>query len=302
MTRVTMQAFPALSRATWAGSISGPAGANSTWNAITAYHSAWARHLSPVGATGYSTGNVWKTGRLSVSVYLPGARNAAALSSLMAKVERETEAAGGRGVAMTGITTWAGAPAAGVARASTANDGPNLASMADRTFPGNGQNKIIASWLYGYAELTHPRLKAALMGGSDADSLMYQDFTGGPGCAKPPFLRGGGNAVGPGWRGALVRPAAEIQWRGDDVVKLAARKAAARGFTRSLASVGRGMGMYVNEADPDEEGVQGLFWGRNYPRLLGIKRKMDPRGVFWCKSCVGGEEWAVDRTGRLCRR
>ena len=34
------------------------------------------------------------------------------------------------------------------------------------------------------------------------------------------------------------------------------------------------------------------FWGTNYPRLLDIKRKVDPHDVFWCTACVGNERWA----------
>jgi Berberine and berberine like len=42
-----------------------------------------------------------------------------------------------------------------------------------------------------------------------------------------------------------------------------------------------------------EPNFQETFWGTNYPRLLAIKRKVDPHDVFWCQPCVGNERWEV---------
>ena len=41
-------------------------------------------------------------------------------------------------------------------------------------------------------------------------------------------------------------------------------------------------------------GVQESQWGANYPRLLEIKQKVDPAGLFVCHHCVGSEGWSVD--------
>jgi len=48
-------------------------------------------------------------------------------------------------------------------------------------------------------------------------------------------------------------------------------------------------GSYVNETDYFEADWQRAFWGDNYARLLAIKRKYDPRGLFTCHHCVGSE-------------
>jgi FAD/FMN-containing dehydrogenase len=32
-----------------------------------------------------------------------------------------------------------------------------------------------------------------------------------------------------------------------------------------------------------------FFWGEKYDRLLGIKKRVDPTGVFVCNRCVGGD-------------
>ncbi|KAF8456504.1 hypothetical protein BDZ91DRAFT_773355 [Kalaharituber pfeilii] len=58
------------------------------------------------------------------------------------------------------------------------------------------------------------------------------------------------------------------------------------------------MGAYINEADKEEKNWQDSFWGDNYPRLRKLKQKWDPKGVFWCRPCVGSEDW--DREG-VCK-
>ena len=50
-----------------------------------------------------------------------------------------------------------------------------------------------------------------------------------------------------------------------------------------------GAGSYVNETDYFEPDWQRAFWGDNYQKLLEIKRKYDPEGVFTCHHCVGSE-------------
>ena len=51
---------------------------------------------------------------------------------------------------------------------------------------------------------------------------------------------------------------------------------------------------YWNEADWFEEDWQSVFWGDNYPRLLAVKRAVDPKGLFVCHHCVGSEGWTAD--------
>ena len=55
-----------------------------------------------------------------------------------------------------------------------------------------------------------------------------------------------------------------------------------------------GAGSYVNETDYFEPNWQQEFWGANYERLLQIKRKYDPEGLFYCHHCVGSENWSPD--------
>src|SRR5262249_4721033 len=60
-----------------------------------------------------------------------------------------------------------------------------------------------------------------------------------------------------------------------------------------------GAGSYVNETDYFEPNWQQEFWGSNYERLLEIKRKYDPEGLFYCHHCVGSESWSPDGRCKL---
>ena len=51
---------------------------------------------------------------------------------------------------------------------------------------------------------------------------------------------------------------------------------------------------YVWETDFFEPNWQDSFWGGNYPRLLAIKRKYDPDGLFFLHHGVGSEDWSAD--------
>ena len=55
----------------------------------------------------------------------------------------------------------------------------------------------------------------------------------------------------------------------------------------------------ANEADYFEPDWSNSFWGSNYPRLLQIKKQVDPAGLFVCHHCVGSEEWTEDG---MCRK
>ncbi len=53
-------------------------------------------------------------------------------------------------------------------------------------------------------------------------------------------------------------------------------------------------GSYVSESNYFERDWQTSFWGSNYPRLAGIKRRYDPDGLFFVRHGVGSEGWSDD--------
>ena len=74
-----------------------------------------------------------------------------------------------------------------------------------------------------------------------------------------------------------------------------------------------GGGSYINEGDAQSPVWAEEFWGEKYERLVDIKRKYDPWGVFFSVSTPGSERWEVrgssgggyegiyTQDGRLCR-
>ena len=58
-------------------------------------------------------------------------------------------------------------------------------------------------------------------------------------------------------------------------------------------------GSYVSESDYFLEDWQQAFWGSNYRRLLAVKRRYDPDGLFTVHHGVGSEEWSADGFTRI---
>jgi hypothetical protein len=58
-------------------------------------------------------------------------------------------------------------------------------------------------------------------------------------------------------------------------------------------------GSYVSESDFFEAGWQAAFWGAHYPRLLAVKRRYDPEGLFFVHHGVGTEGWSADGFERV---
>ena len=55
---------------------------------------------------------------------------------------------------------------------------------------------------------------------------------------------------------------------------------------------------YVWETDFFQSDWRQAFWGDNYARLLAVKRKYDPEGLFFLHHGVGSEDWSEDGFSR----
>jgi FAD/FMN-containing dehydrogenase len=53
-------------------------------------------------------------------------------------------------------------------------------------------------------------------------------------------------------------------------------------------------GAYVSESNYFDDAWQESYWGANYPRLLAVKQKVDPDGLFFVHNGVGTEGWSRD--------
>lgn len=60
-------------------------------------------------------------------------------------------------------------------------------------------------------------------------------------------------------------------------------------------------GSYVSESNYFNASWQRAFWGTNYARLLAIKNRYDPDGLFFVYHGVGTEGWSADGFTRLAK-
>ena len=125
---------------------------------------------------------------------------------------------------------------------------------------------------------------------------------------------GADSAVNPAWRRAVLH-ASFMDSVPDGLTPIEARLRDARGKRYleglTLKSEGGGLvGSYMNEGDPMEGEWQANFYGlEKYGRLLAVKARRDPWGVFWAVTTPGSEGWEVktldgypgSQNGRLCR-
>lgn len=67
----------------------------------------------------------------------------------------------------------------------------------------------------------------------------------------------------------------------------------------ALRTILPAIGCYAAESDYFEPGWQQAFWGPNYPRLLAVKDRYDPDGLFTAHHTPGSERWSPDGFTRL---
>ncbi|KAL8748997.1 MAG: hypothetical protein Q9184_006983 [Pyrenodesmia sp. 2 TL-2023] len=134
------------------------------------------------------------------------------------------------------------------------------------------------------------------------DLVLICNLVSGPGMwdRKPP---GGVGSMTPAWRSTVVEMIVPVIFPPRNATARAAQTSLLTNkYMAALRKWVPDTGTYLNEADVNEPDLPGAYWGdENYKRLLNIKRKVDPEGVFWCAPCVGGKDWRVEADGRVCR-
>ena len=176
-----------------------------------------------------------------------------------------------------------------------------------------GIDLLIASRLLDKKALSNPKLSTHLQtaGVGGLNLLMVA----GPGVHNQPK---GLNAVLPAWRTSYIhmskckapkfsihytniRSALGVEWAPFDTAgQLEQENLLTNTYLPSLIDLAPDTGSYVNEADPYQADFRKAFWGVNYPRLLAIKRTVDPTDLLWCIACVGNERWH-QVGGELCQ-
>jgi hypothetical protein len=109
-------------------------------------------------------------------------------------------------------------------------------------------------------------------------------------------------AVLPQWRHAAVMSGYILPY--DFTVPFSQMQAQQDRITNDIMPVIKAVtpdgGAYINEADYQEPDWKNAFFGANYKKLLRIKRRYDPKGLFYNAIAVGSERWEVQRDGRMC--
>ncbi|KAF2005238.1 FAD binding domain-containing protein [Amniculicola lignicola CBS 123094] len=118
------------------------------------------------------------------------------------------------------------------------------------------------------------------------------------------------NAVNSAWRSNILFAQQAVRWPVNATAAeiLRIRKEFQTGDMQRWRDISPGSGGYLAEADRLEPNFGQAFWGNKYPRLLLLKKKWDPKNVFYAVTSVGSEGWRVEsvdglpnENGKLCR-
>jgi len=111
------------------------------------------------------------------------------------------------------------------------------------------------------------------------------------------------NSILPAWRNALISGTFTTPWNfsapWEDM--LALQDEMTNSVIPQIEAVTPGSGVYMNEADFRQPRWQEAFFGENYEKLMSVKKRWDPEGLFWARKSVGSEAWEEREDGRLCR-
>jgi FAD/FMN-containing dehydrogenase len=157
---------------------------------------------------------------------------------------------------------------------ATLLEGDKQASLVDAIFACTRQWSVGFHFNKGLAGAPAQEIAAA------RDTATHPDVLGAFALA---IVAHGEGPRFPGMPGAAATPAAARQH---------ARKVGlAMDALRAMAPQA---GSYVSESDYFQPDWQSAFWGSNYERLAGVKKKYDPDGLFFVRHGVGSEAWSED--------
>ncbi|CAK7224531.1 hypothetical protein SBRCBS47491_005583 [Sporothrix bragantina] len=175
-------------------------------------------------------------------------------------------------------------------------------TLFSKSVDAGGDNTLMSGRLLSQADIT--KNGSAINGAISALVDAGHVFVGvavNPGHAVPD-PDASSSAVNPVWRTAATSTFWEYQPAA--CLSEAGRQQALQNLTQlgnALRAASPTSGVYANEGDVNEPNWQQAFWGSNYAKLVDIKTKYDPTGVFWVPATPGAEQWALVDEKKLCK-
>lgn len=111
------------------------------------------------------------------------------------------------------------------------------------------------------------------------------------------------NAVLPAWRPSVIDLIVGAAWN-DSAPKSfddAQQAKITNDWMPQLKKLAPDSGSYMNEGDPNDPDWKVSFFGEKYPRLLEIKQRWDPDGLFYALKTVGSDVWRENDKQVLCK-
>jgi len=166
----------------------------------------------------------------------------------------------------------------------------NVLAVHDAFFPPiipSGSPAVLASRLIPRHVFENTTATALLaQAATEPFSVIFNLLAGGAVSKVSPNA----TSVNPGWRKALHLVIFASGWTSSTPLAIRDElRQTLTGQTSLFEPFSEGLGAYLNEADRNDPDWPQSFWGDNYERLLEMKRKFDPLGVFECPKCVGSE-------------
>ncbi|KAF9260677.1 FAD-binding domain-containing protein [Marasmius fiardii PR-910] len=98
--------------------------------------------------------------------------------------------------------------------------------------------------------------------------------------------------LNPAWREAVFLAYISVSWNdGATAVEIQAQKDDLKRQIGILEDLEPGAGAYINEGSLYEPNFQHTYFGSHYDKLLAIKDRYDPNGLFVIATGVGSERW-----------
>ena len=148
-----------------------------------------------------------------------------------------------------------------------------------------GSNVRLGSRLLDKSALTKnvSYVKQKLQEALPIQSTLLGHLVAGKGVANAQPIGGAGSVL-PAWRKAYYHLVSPVSWPFLNSTAAAIQsELLTHKYTEALREWAPDSGCYLNEADTNEPDLRPACWGEYYGRVLNIKDKYDPKGVFWCQ-------------------